>query len=40
MLAERFGIDHVTLQPDWHLPSPGKRVIPVALTPTDKAHLR
>ena len=29
LLAERFGIDHVTLQPDWHTPAPGKRVIPV-----------
>ena len=28
VLAERFGIDHVTLQPDWHSP-PDKRVIPV-----------
>lgn len=31
LLAERFGIDHVTLQPAWHLPRPGMRVIP--LTP-------
>ncbi len=31
ILAERFRIDHVTLQPDWHQPPAGKRVI--ALTP-------
>jgi cobalt-zinc-cadmium efflux system protein len=31
LLAERFGIDHVTLQPAWCSPVPGKRVIP--LTP-------
>ncbi len=31
LLAERFGIDHVTLQPAWCSPLPGKRVIP--LTP-------
>jgi cobalt-zinc-cadmium efflux system protein len=30
MLAQRFGIDHVTIQPDWRTPVPGKRVIPVA----------
>ncbi|HWZ70850.1 MAG TPA: cation diffusion facilitator family transporter [Casimicrobiaceae bacterium] len=29
LLAERFGIDHVTLQPTWHQPPTGKRVIPV-----------
>jgi cobalt-zinc-cadmium efflux system protein len=29
LLAERFGIDHVTLQPAWRAPVPGKRVIPV-----------
>jgi cobalt-zinc-cadmium efflux system protein len=29
LLAERFGIDHVTLQPAWRAPAPGKRVIPV-----------
>jgi cobalt-zinc-cadmium efflux system protein len=29
LLAERYGIDHVTLQPTWHQPPPGKRVIPV-----------
>jgi cobalt-zinc-cadmium efflux system protein len=29
LLAERFGIDHVTLQPSWKRPVPGKRVIPV-----------
>ena len=31
VLAERFRIQHVTLQPDWHQPPAGKRVI--ALTP-------
>jgi cobalt-zinc-cadmium efflux system protein len=40
LLAERFGIDHVTLQPDWHTPVPGKRVIPVTPASTeDKPHL-
>ena len=29
LLAERFGIDHVTLQPAWRAPMRGKRVIPV-----------
>jgi cobalt-zinc-cadmium efflux system protein len=29
LLAQRFGIDHVTLQPTWHEPPAGKRVIPV-----------
>lgn len=29
LLAQRFGIDHVTLQPTWHEPPTGKRVIPV-----------
>ena len=29
LLAERFGIDHATLQPAWPSPIPGKRVIPV-----------
>ena len=29
LLAGRFGIDHVTLQPSWQRPVPGKRVIPV-----------
>jgi cobalt-zinc-cadmium efflux system protein len=29
LLAERYGIDHVTLQPTWHQPPSGKRVIPV-----------
>jgi cobalt-zinc-cadmium efflux system protein len=36
LLAERFGIDHVTLQPDWRKPVPGKRVIPV--TPVSADH--
>jgi cobalt-zinc-cadmium efflux system protein len=29
LLSERYGIDHVTLQPTWHEPPSGKRVIPV-----------
>jgi len=29
LLVERFGIDHVTLQPAWQRAVPGKRVIPV-----------
>jgi cobalt-zinc-cadmium efflux system protein len=29
LLAERFGIEHVTLQPAWQRAVPGKRVIPV-----------
>jgi len=29
LLAQRYGIDHVTLQPTWHQPPTGKRVIPV-----------
>ena len=40
LLTERFGIDHVTLQPDWRTPVPGKRVIPVTPVSTeDKPHL-
>jgi cobalt-zinc-cadmium efflux system protein len=40
VLAERFGIDHVTLQPDWRTPVPGKRVIPVVPVSTDNnSHL-
>lgn len=35
LLAERFAIDHVTLQPDWRSPAPGKRVIPVTPVSTD-----
>ncbi len=35
LLAERFAIDHVTLQPDWRTPVPGKRVIPVTAVSTD-----
>jgi len=35
LLAERFAIDHVTLQPDWRTPAPGKRVIPVTPVSTD-----
>lgn len=40
LLAEQYGIDHVTLQPSWHAPVRGKRFIP--LTPvggSDKPHL-
>jgi cobalt-zinc-cadmium efflux system protein len=29
LLAERFAIDHVTLQPTWHQAPTGRRVIPV-----------
>jgi len=39
-LADRYRIDHVTLQPAWHAPPADKRVIP--LTPIagdDKPHL-
>jgi cobalt-zinc-cadmium efflux system protein len=36
LLAKRFGIDHVTLQPAWRKPLPGKRVIPV--TPVSADH--
>jgi cobalt-zinc-cadmium efflux system protein len=38
MLAQRFGIDHVTLQPDWRTPVPGRRVIPVAPVSPDPNH--
>jgi cobalt-zinc-cadmium efflux system protein len=40
LLADRYRIDHVTLQPAWHAPPADKRVIP--LTPIagdDKPHL-
>jgi cobalt-zinc-cadmium efflux system protein len=36
LLAERFGIDHVTLQPSWQRPVPGKRVIPVMPVSADE----
>jgi cobalt-zinc-cadmium efflux system protein len=37
LLAQRYGIDHVTLQPTWHQPPTGKRVIPVTpVTGDDK----
>lgn len=39
LLAERFGIDHVTLQPAWHAPLRGKRVIPVTPVGSDKPHV-
>jgi cobalt-zinc-cadmium efflux system protein len=41
LLAERFGIDHVTLQPAWCSPVPGKRVIPltpVSVDDTPRVH--
>lgn len=38
MLAQRFGVDHVTLQPDWRTPVPGRRVIPVAPVSPDANH--
>ena len=34
-LSERFRIDHVTLQPSWHVPAPDKRVIPVTPVAAD-----
>jgi cobalt-zinc-cadmium efflux system protein len=36
LLAERFGIDHVTLQPAWQRSVPGKRVIPVTPVSADE----
>jgi cobalt-zinc-cadmium efflux system protein len=35
LLSQRFGIDHVTLQPSWHAPVQGKRVIPVTPVSSD-----
>jgi len=35
LLAERFHIDHVTLQPTWHQPPSGKSVIPVTPVAAD-----
>jgi len=35
LLAERFDIDHVTLQPIWHQAPAGKRVIPVLPVSSD-----
>ena len=35
LLAQRFGIDHVTLQPSWHAQPAGRRVIPVTVLPSD-----
>jgi cobalt-zinc-cadmium efflux system protein len=35
LLAERFHIDHVTLQPAWHAPQTDKRVIPVTPVAAD-----
>jgi cobalt-zinc-cadmium efflux system protein len=35
LLAEHFGIDHVTLQPAWRSPVSGKRVIPVTPVSAD-----
>ncbi|MGH8850290.1 MAG: cation diffusion facilitator family transporter, partial [Casimicrobiaceae bacterium] len=40
LLADRFRIDHVTLQPVWHQPPADKRVIPLTpVAPDDKPHL-
>lgn len=39
LLAERFGIEHVTLQPAWHAPLEGKRVIPVTPVRGGKPHI-
>ena len=40
LLAERYRIDHVTLQPAWHQPPADKRVIPLKpIAGDDKAHL-
>src|SRR5204862_1096699 len=40
LLAERFGIDHVTLQPGWRTPPSGKRVIPVTpIAPDDNPRV-
>jgi len=40
LLRDKFQVDHVTLQPTWHVPLPGKRVIPVTpIAPDDKASL-
>jgi cobalt-zinc-cadmium efflux system protein len=40
LLAERFGIDHVTLQPAWRAAVPGKRIIPVTpVSADDKPRL-
>jgi cobalt-zinc-cadmium efflux system protein len=39
VLRERFGIDHVTLQPAWHQPLPGKRVIAVMPVDSGESHL-
>jgi cobalt-zinc-cadmium efflux system protein len=36
LLAERFGIDHVTLQTAWQRAVPGKRVIPVTPVSADE----
>jgi cobalt-zinc-cadmium efflux system protein len=35
LLAERFHIDHVTLQPTWHQAPAGKRIIPVTPVAAD-----
>lgn len=35
LLAQRFGIDHVTLQPAWRSHVPGRRVIPVTPVSAD-----
>jgi cobalt-zinc-cadmium efflux system protein len=40
VLGQRFGIDHITLQPSWHSPPPGKRVIPLTAAARDKPGVR
>ena len=39
LLADRYRIDHVTLQPAWHQPPSDKRVIPLTPIADDKPHL-
>jgi cobalt-zinc-cadmium efflux system protein len=40
LLADRYQIDHVTLQPAWHAPPADKRVIPLKpIAGDDKPHL-
>jgi cobalt-zinc-cadmium efflux system protein len=38
MLARDFAIEHVTLQPDWPVAPPGRKIIPVAALETGDAH--
>jgi cobalt-zinc-cadmium efflux system protein len=39
LLAQSYGIDHVTLQPSWHAPIRGKRFIPLTPVGGDDKHL-